>query len=290
MAAKEKSLWVQVMEAGFGATLEAHGFRRVSPRLYRLEGDGITWEQFTYRGLPSVPGSFREGFGLVVPGADEIYREAFGRRMTIHYGGRVYLTRFIGGIDSMSELTEYIRMRDSIFWSIFYSIRPNFFAKKHYLESRTRHFGVYYNSPYWHPRGEFLEEVAKIMSNLWIEFVWKKGINDELSLLKIAQKNYGLDRLGKKFFNDYAIIFNYLAGDIDMARRYLLDTIRFENMDEREIALFFTADDPYYAKGLRHSDPAVLEHLQQNVERAKGNAVQLADQARKLAKVLDIAI
>ncbi len=80
MAAKEKSLWVQVMEAGFGATLEAHGFRRVSPRLYRLEGDGIVWEQFTYKGPKGYLNAVREGHGAVVAGADELFRRAYGGR------------------------------------------------------------------------------------------------------------------------------------------------------------------------------------------------------------------
>ncbi|MYJ70967.1 MAG: hypothetical protein F4092_04185 [Rhodospirillaceae bacterium] len=64
MAAEETRFWVQVMEAGFGATLEARGFRRVSPRLYRLEGDGIVWEQFTYRVSKGNPNSLREGHAL----------------------------------------------------------------------------------------------------------------------------------------------------------------------------------------------------------------------------------
>ena len=80
MAAAEKSLWVQVMEAGFGATLEAHGFRKVSPRLYRLEGDGITWEQFTFRGPKGFLNTIREGNGAVVAGLDEIFRRAYGDR------------------------------------------------------------------------------------------------------------------------------------------------------------------------------------------------------------------
>ena len=79
-AAEETRLWVQVMEAGFGATLEAHGFRRVSPRLYRLEGDGITWEQFTYRGPKGFLNTIREGNGAVVAGLDEIFRRAYGDR------------------------------------------------------------------------------------------------------------------------------------------------------------------------------------------------------------------
>ena len=80
MAAAEKTLWVQVMEAGFGATLEAHGFRRVSPRLYRLEGDGIIWEQFTFRGPRGYLNTIREGHGAVVAGADELFRRAYGDR------------------------------------------------------------------------------------------------------------------------------------------------------------------------------------------------------------------
>ena len=95
MAAKEKSLWVQVMEAGFGATLEAHGFRRVSPRLYRLEGDGIVWEQFTYRGIEGSLNTIREGHGAVFAGADEIFRRAYGDRPQ-EYGIYPILNRFCG--------------------------------------------------------------------------------------------------------------------------------------------------------------------------------------------------
>ena len=109
MAAAEKSLWVQVMEAGFGATLEAHGFRRVSPRLYRLEGDGITWEQFTYRGPKGYLNAIREGHGAVVDGLDELFRRAYGDRPQDYnvypirngYCGRQY--HAYGAIDSAFE-------------------------------------------------------------------------------------------------------------------------------------------------------------------------------------------
>ena len=67
MAAEETRFWVQVMEAGFGATLEAHGFRRVSPRLYRLEGDGIVWEQFTYRGFKDTRTACAKATALSFP-------------------------------------------------------------------------------------------------------------------------------------------------------------------------------------------------------------------------------
>ncbi|MCY3831140.1 MAG: hypothetical protein OXF89_18590 [Rhodospirillaceae bacterium] len=109
MAAREKSLWVQVMEAGFGATLEAHGFRRVSPRLYRLEGDGIVWEQFTYRGPKGYLNAIREGHGAVVDGLDEMFRRAYGGRPQDYnvypvrngYCGRQY--HAYGAIDSVLE-------------------------------------------------------------------------------------------------------------------------------------------------------------------------------------------
>ena len=109
MAAAEKTLWVQVMEAGFGATLEAHGFRRVSPRLYRLEGDRIIWEQFTFRGPRGYLNTIREGHGAVVAGADELFRRAYGDRphdfdiypIRNRYCGRRYHT--YGTIDSAFE-------------------------------------------------------------------------------------------------------------------------------------------------------------------------------------------
>ena len=109
MVAKETRLWVQVMEAGFGATLEAHGFRKVSPRLYRLEGDGITWEQFTYRGSKGFLNTIREGHGAVVAGADELFRRAYGDRpldfdiypIRNRYCGRRY--HAYGTIDSAFE-------------------------------------------------------------------------------------------------------------------------------------------------------------------------------------------
>ena len=43
MASRNKPIWVQVAEAGFGDRLAELGWKQVSPAHWRLDGDGVIW-------------------------------------------------------------------------------------------------------------------------------------------------------------------------------------------------------------------------------------------------------
>ena len=291
MAAKEKSLWVQVMEAGFGATLEAHGFRRVSPRLYRLEGDGIAWEQFTYKGLPDIAGSFREGYGGVIPGADEIYRAAFGQPMTIYFGGRKYIFGFIGSLHYSTDLIEYLETDQSRLSRIYKSVKRVFWPDdRYFLEKKTPYFGVLFRKDYWHTNGDSLENVASDLSKLWIEYIWTDNLERKQSLREIIKSRYGEDNLGRRSFDDYAIILNYLDGNQDLARRYLLHAIDHANLSEREMTKRVMESYEHLLHEDETSDPDIFPTIESETERWLKNAAWNGDRARKLAAVLDIAV
>lgn len=64
---KETPAHVQVAEAGFGAAVEAKGFKRVGKTHWRLDGDGIVHHVRLNRGYTSIPGSFRDALGMDFP-------------------------------------------------------------------------------------------------------------------------------------------------------------------------------------------------------------------------------
>lgn len=291
MAAQEKTLWVQVMEAGFGATLETHGFRKISPRLYRLEGDGVTWEQFTYRGLPDIAGSFREGYGGTVAGADEIHRAAFGRPMSMYHGGRRYLYGFIGSLRYATDFIEYFETDRSRLRQIYKSIKQSLWRdERHFLEKKTPYFGILFKKGYWHTNGDSLEDVATDLSKLWLEYVWTDHLERQQSLREIVRLKHGEGRLGKRFFDDWATILNYLAGNRDLARRFLLHAIHCANLSEPEMTQIVVEDDEYLLHEDESSDPDIFPTIESAVRKSLKLAAREGDRARKLASVLDISL
>lgn len=298
MAAQEKTLWVQVMEAGFGATLEARGFRRVSPRLYRLEGEGIVWEQFTYRGFKEFPNCLREGHGAVIPGSEELYRKAFGDNpkelglspLRHHQGGRYY--DLVGTIESMHDWKEIedIRARRpktrlGKLWRTFRS-RPNI-----QLYSKEPHYSKHYNvdGGSWHLRELSVEELADLMSRYWVEYVWEWNLSKELTFQNVVDLVYSNEDTGGHHCLHHAL-YNHLAGRREMSWYYIMNLIRQGEMTISDFRKKFEASPPRALQEYSDDDPERERKLMGICESHKRNRDKEAMLARRLAAALDIEV
>ena len=298
MAAKEKSLWVQVMEAGFGATLEAHGFRRISPRLYRLEGDGITWEQFTFRGVKGNPNSLCEGHGAVIPGSVELYRKAFGdnpkefglRPLRHHKGGRYY--DLVGTIESLHDWKEREdnRAREpktwlGKFWQAFrpyshyqlYSKEPNYY-KHHNADSGS-----------WHLRELSVEELADLMRRYWVEYVWEWYLSKRLTFQDVADLSFSHEHVGSFHCLNWAL-YNHLAGRRKKSRGYIMKLIRLGEMTVSEIREEFEASPLRALRDYSEDDPERERRLIEICKHHKRLRDEEAMWARRLADAMDLAL
>jgi hypothetical protein len=83
---KEKPAHVQVAEAGFGAAVEAKGFRKVGRTHWRLDGDGIIWRVAITPGSILVDGSFEIFQGVYVEGLDALYEKIGGKKKSERLG------------------------------------------------------------------------------------------------------------------------------------------------------------------------------------------------------------
>ena len=87
--AREKSIQMQIMEAGFADMLRDHGFQKVSGTHYRREDDFLTWHTCMRRGFAKElgPRSFRDATGYHWPALDpieEAYRAETGDQAWKH--------------------------------------------------------------------------------------------------------------------------------------------------------------------------------------------------------------
>ena len=296
MAAKEKSLWVQVMEAGFGATLEAHGFRRVSPRLYRLEGDGLYWEQFTYRGFKEYPNCIREGHGVVVAGSKEIYRKAFGDdprefgRYPIrqHCGGRHYdLYGTIRETHDWKHSEERSARRPKTrlgkIWRAFFPDRPV------WLENEIKYCAYYHkvDGDSWHLFDLTVEDLADMMIRYWVEYVWEWYISKRLTVLDLAELDFSNGFSSPAHSLNWAL-YNHLAGRHEKSRYYLANIIRQGEMTIADFRKKLEASPPPALLEYSEGDPEREIRLLEICELHKRRRDKEAMWARRLAAAIDL--
>lgn len=74
MSAVEQKIWHQVADAGFGAAVEASGFRRVGRTMWRRDSDRVVWRVCLARGFASSPKSFRGSYGGGVQEIDDLVK------------------------------------------------------------------------------------------------------------------------------------------------------------------------------------------------------------------------
>lgn len=70
---KQIPVWVQVADAGFGAAVEAHGFRRVGKAMWRRDGGGLSWRIALVR-APGTPDAFLIQQGCAAIGLDDLVK------------------------------------------------------------------------------------------------------------------------------------------------------------------------------------------------------------------------
>ncbi|MEC9346623.1 MAG: hypothetical protein VYB54_10365, partial [Pseudomonadota bacterium] len=75
---KQTPVWVQVADAGFGAAVEAHGFRRVGKAMWRRDGGGLTWRIALVR-APDTPDAFLIRQGCAAIGLDDLVKTVSDR-------------------------------------------------------------------------------------------------------------------------------------------------------------------------------------------------------------------
>ncbi len=293
-----KSLWVQVMEAGFGATLEARGFRRVSPRLYRLEGDGIVWEQFTFRGFKGHPNCLREGHGAVIPGSDELYRKAFGdnpgefglRPLRHHWGGRYYDR--VGTIEWLYDWKEgeadTARRPKTWLGKIWRTFRP----LPHYqLYSKEPHYSQHFNAEIggWYLRELSVEELAALMSRYWVEYVWEWHLSRRLTFQNLVDLDFSYEpkRLNGSIL---CALYNHLAGRREMSLGHIMEMIRLGEMTMADLREKFEASPPSALLKYSEDDPEREARLLKICKSHKRSNERAAMQARRLATALDLEV
>ena len=294
MAAAEKSFWVQVMEAGFGATLEAHGFRRVSPRLYRLEGDGVIWEQLTYRGYNGFPNSVRDCTGAVIPGSEEIFQKAFGKNPRAwemlplrHWeGGRRYdtSTSIAQCHDDLERERLNAREPKTRLGRILRFNRPRSIVQLH--DKIKKNYLLWYDGC-WVLGDLSVEELADLMSRYWVEYVWGGHLSNSFTLRDLVDRIARAEPCWRIYDVDDAL-YNHLAGRHEIARNYLMYAIRLSEMTFREIR---DRTEKYPSRVLREmseDDPAREDTIVKICKAHEERAERYAMQARRLAAVLDI--
>lgn len=297
MSEKQKSLWVRVMEAGFGDTLKAHGFVKISPRLYRLEGEGLHWEEFTFQGVPTAENSFREGYGLVAHGAAEIYEAAYGKPLISHFGGRKFTKGWYGTIGIATEGFDAHEASKPLFSSLSafrYNLR-NLFRSTigHYLDRASPYFELHYmnGAEYWRTGGDELERVAAELSKYWIRHIWKGRLEKKRTIGDVAEIHYGKINTYGGNFDPHPVVFNHLAGNEELARQFLMQPIHIANMTEREMKSFLLWRNP---GGFRLTDDADRTdergHIDYAVHHWMLDAPSAAERARNLAKALNYSV
>ena len=298
MAAEETRLWVQVMEAGFGATLEAHGFRRVSPRLYRLEGDGIVWEQSTYRRVKGNPNSLCEGHGAVIPGSVELYRKAFGdnpkefglRPLRDHQGARYY--DLVGTIESLHDWKERednsARQPKTWLGKLWRTFRPDPYVQ---LYSKEPHYFKHFNADggSWHLRELSVEELAALMSCYWVEYVWEWKLSKELAFQDVVDRVFSNEDAGGHHCLDNAL-YNHLAGRREKTRYYIVKLVRQGEMTTAELREKFDASPPPALREYSEDDPERETRLIEICKSHKRWNEREAMQARRLAAAIDLEV
>ena len=297
-AAEETRLWVQVMEAGFGATLEAHGFRKVSPRLYRLEGDGIVWEQSTYRGVKGNPNSLCEGHGAVIPGSVELYRKAFGdnpkefglRPLRDHQGGRYY--DLVGTIESLHDWKERednsARQPKTWLGKLWRTFRPDPYVQ---LYSKEPHYFKHFNADggSWHLRELSVEELAALMSRYWVEYVWEWQLSRELTFQDVVDRIFSSEDVSLNRCLEWAL-YNHLAGRRDKARNYIMKLVRQGEMTIADLRGNFDASPPGALDVYSEDDPERETRLLEICKSHKRSNERAAMQARRLAAAIDLDV
>ncbi|MDF1722203.1 MAG: hypothetical protein P1U65_16140 [Minwuia sp.] len=117
---KEPKIWHQVADAGFGAAVEASGFRRVGRTMWRRDSDRVAWRVCLARGFAMTPNSFRGSYGGFVQEVDDLVKLYHPKRRLEnmpgtstpwHLGGGLEYDRTAAEIQALKEYGEAYEAR-----------------------------------------------------------------------------------------------------------------------------------------------------------------------------------
>ena len=202
--AKEKSLQQRVMEAGFGAMLERHGFEKISATAYQKQHGKLIWKSVMGPGYDwadhGKAWSFRDGTGYTLEGLNELldaYGEAMGeRRHTFGLAGTRHRVATPGGIIAYSSSAyneEHVPqpLRPAFLIERLLGIKPprnnhDQFAED-YPQSRSTRVGMNKSESdnYWdlHPYDN-IEKFTESVCGLWEKYVLPTILTVETNLDK----------------------------------------------------------------------------------------------------------
>ena len=297
MAEREKPLWVQVMEAGFGETLEAHGFRKRSPGVYRLDGDGLYWEQFTYRGYNKDANSFQEAHGTFVFNSEELFHKFIGFpkkfdiipiRYTLE--GRRY--DMGGSIADSHEIDQYQAYHSRSSVAFFGKLLDMFRGEKPYwLYDIAKHYcmDISTGNRYWSSLDCPVEEVAGEMSKYWTKHVWENDISKCRTIYDLAccKFNGSLEHTHRNVEN---ALYNHLAGRHEATRSYLEATLQKGRNTLVEIMGELEENSPAGLRQYDEEDPGSEYYLVKIARIRQRDYRRWADAARRLADGIGLRV
>lgn len=174
----ERAFYEDVMAAGFGATLEEHGFAplRRTKAHYVRQGDGVLWRVVLRPASKLQPNSFRDYTTLYMDGLDAVCEEYLGFPFSNPIPGTKYRNHATFRVQQEWQLNEEERQK---------ALAPR---SKTWLERLTSRFRVPEYVPtryrpddapfitvpmedgecnFWPSRDDTPEKVAEVLSRLW---------------------------------------------------------------------------------------------------------------------------
>lgn len=296
---KDKPTYERLLALGFGAHLKSLGFKPISRRCYRLDGDRIAWEflAYPYKDGRVFPDMFSEATGLVFPELDDVMDRVFGYNSRVNYSGRRYTYSVMTIADGLRK--EQDEARENHKPSLFERIREIFADIRRVEPLHPDHvsWAMGARNEGWHPRDLDKEWVA-MFTELWDRYVWPKvKVRQTLPDLSWNIKDYHDPHV----FEPWDIIIHALAGDTDRALKHLRHAVALGDLGPDEMGKFL---DEYYPKsfrpsidpdGLYENDPRWAERYAEH-ERGKVIARDIemrrehAKQARRIAEEFNLKL
>jgi len=202
----EPKPWHRVAEAGFGACVESHGFRRVGKAHWRLDGPEVSWRLALVKGYDFTPGSFCAMYGGLVHCLDELCQKVDGkpasdrmRGMSAHghiieeLGDTVFATRRRMYRDSTQSGPEAETFRGWMKFLFLRGDKPVHSRKEYERISKVPHWGEIgstLSATGFHFDDGSVEDVAQAMIGYFEDYALPL-IGDHATLEKVYRRIWG---------------------------------------------------------------------------------------------------
>lgn len=230
---KEKPAHVQVAEAGFGAAVEAKGFRKVGRTHWRLDGDGIVHHVRLNKGYTNIPSSFRDAYGFDYPefwklaercGYDRYRDKLPGTSIEIHGAADDALVSLDRSVQLQDWINTYGDPNERSLRSLFRDLfRPApDFNTSYYREpsgqKKNLQGGGRFDAKAWILNGLTVEELARSISECWQRGHWHiHGRHTSFqSYYECSMREIIANRIG--FLEDH-LIYAFMGSDLHLIQR-----------------------------------------------------------------------